>query len=70
MRDGLTKKLVRPAPRGSIELGSTNGLAINDRVVQAGDIEHGDRIDIGGLTFQFVIEEHDVEPDVYELPSE
>lgn len=52
------------------DLGSTNGLLVNGKPVQACDIAHGDRFEIGGQKFQLVVEERDDEPDTYELPAE
>ena len=53
-----------------VDLGSTNGVDINECPADAGDIRHGDRFRLGGLDFQLVIDERDDEPDVYELPGE
>jgi pSer/pThr/pTyr-binding forkhead associated (FHA) protein len=52
------------------DLASTNGLLVNGKPVQACDIDHGDRFEIGGQKFQLVIEERDDEPDTYELPAQ
>ena len=49
------------------DLGSTNGIRMNGRQVQAAPLRHGDRFEIGAQTFQIVIEEHDESPDTYEL---
>ena len=49
------------------DLGSTNGLRLNGRPVQVGELSHGDRVEIGAQTLQLVIEEHEQAPDVYEL---
>jgi pSer/pThr/pTyr-binding forkhead associated (FHA) protein len=49
------------------DLGSTNGLLLNGRPVQVGELSHGDRVEIGARTFQLVIEEREQAPDVYEL---
>jgi pSer/pThr/pTyr-binding forkhead associated (FHA) protein len=51
------------------DLGSTNGIKVNDRMVQAGDLEHGDQFTLGALRFQFVIDEVESVEDVYELPT-
>lgn len=51
------------------DLGSTNGMKVNDSVVQAGDLEHGDQFTLGALRFQFVIDEAESVADVYELPT-
>lgn len=52
------------------DLGSTNGIAVNGRVVQVSELAHGDRIEIGSQVFQYVVEEREVEPEVYELAPE
>ncbi len=49
------------------DLGSTNGIFINGKHVQAGAIRHGDRFEMGSQKFQLVIEEKDEAPDTYEL---
>lgn len=51
------------------DLGSTNGITVNGKAVQACEIRHGDRFEIGGEQFQLVIEEKADEPDTYELPE-
>jgi len=52
------------------DLGSTNGLMVNGNRVQACELEHGDRFEMGGQVFQFVLDERESSPDVYELTSE
>ena len=49
------------------DLGSTNGLSVRGRRVEAAPLEHGDRFILGELTFQFLVEARDVEPETYEL---
>jgi pSer/pThr/pTyr-binding forkhead associated (FHA) protein len=39
------------------DMGSTNGIAVNGSAVQAADLKHGDRIEIGSHVLQFVIED-------------
>lgn len=39
------------------DMGSTNGIAVNGGAVQAADLKHGDRIEIGSHVLQFVIED-------------
>ena len=51
------------------DLGSTNGLLLNGRSVQVGELDHGDRVEIGGRTLQIVIEEREQTPEVYELEA-
>jgi pSer/pThr/pTyr-binding forkhead associated (FHA) protein len=52
------------------DLGSTNGLRVNGNPVQSCEIEHGDRIEVGSLGFQFVIDELEDSPNTYELTAE
>ncbi len=52
------------------DLGSTNGVLVNGRPVQVGELRHGDRVEIGSQTYQFLIELHDDGPEVYELSPE
>ena len=52
------------------DLGSTNGIVLNGKRVQAGDIKHGDRFEIGSQGFQFVIEKRETTPNTYELSPE
>ncbi len=49
------------------DLGSTNGIAVNGRVVQVSELNHGDRIEVGSQVFQYVVEQRVAEPEVYEL---
>src|SRR5262245_27548269 len=51
------------------DLGSTNGMKVNDSRVQAGALEHGDQFTLGALRFQFVIDEVESAADVYEIPT-
>ncbi len=39
------------------DLGSTNGVRVNDRTADVVLLEHGDRITIGRMTFQYVVQE-------------
>lgn len=52
------------------DLGSTNGVRLNGMPVQSAELQHGDQIEIGTLTFQLVVERQAVEQEVYELPIE
>ncbi|ANM31996.1 hypothetical protein ABI59_00770 [Acidobacteria bacterium Mor1] len=52
------------------DLGSTNGVLVNGVRVQVGDLSDGDRFEIGHTVFQLVIEDAEIEPDVYELTDE
>jgi len=49
------------------DLGSTNGLQIDDEPVQAAELEDGSRFKLGAHVFQLVIEERETSPEVYEL---
>lgn len=51
------------------DLGSTNGTVLNGQEVESAELRHGDRFEIGGLTFLLAIEERELEPDTYELKS-
>jgi pSer/pThr/pTyr-binding forkhead associated (FHA) protein len=50
------------------DLGSTNGVLLNGEPVQVGEIDDGDRIEIGSHEFQLVVEVREPEPETYELP--
>jgi pSer/pThr/pTyr-binding forkhead associated (FHA) protein len=39
------------------DLGSTNGISVNDNTVDVALLQHGDRFTIGRLTFQYVVQE-------------
>jgi len=52
------------------DLGSTNGLDVNGQVTSDANPKHGDRLGIGSHSFQFLVEEHDEEPEAYELPAD
>jgi len=52
------------------DLGSTNGLFVNDSAVQTAELQNGDRIQLGGSTFQFIVETRQESPEVYELTVE
>ncbi len=48
------------------DMGSTNGIAVNGSRVDAADLKHGDRIEIGSHVFQFVLESTEKVP-TYDL---
>ena len=48
----------------------TEGFCVNGLPVQATEIKHGDRIEIGTQCLTLVIEEREIEPDVYEIQVE
>jgi two-component system cell cycle response regulator len=52
------------------DLGSTNGLFVNESAVPAAELQNGDRIQLGGFKFQLVVEARQESPEVYELTVE
>ena len=40
-----------------LDLGSTNGIVVNDEPVEVALLQHGDRIAVGHLMFQYVVQE-------------
>lgn len=52
------------------DLGSTNGILLNGKPIQVGEVGNGDRFGIGGQRFQLVIEQREQIPDTYELTPE
>ena len=38
--------------------------------VESAELSHGDRLDIGSLEFQVVVEKRTAEPEAYELPAD
>ena len=38
------------------DLGSTNGVRVNGSRVAAADLKHGDKLEIGALSFRYVVE--------------
>jgi len=51
------------------DLGSTNGTLLNGNPVQVGELQHGDRLELGSQELQLIIEETEETPDTYVLPS-
>lgn len=47
------------------DLDSTNGVLLNGEPVSESVIQHGDRIEIGGQVFQFLVDERDDDPETY-----
>jgi pSer/pThr/pTyr-binding forkhead associated (FHA) protein len=41
------------------DMGSTNGISVNGHPVTAADLKHGDRIQLGQHTLQYVVEERE-----------
>ena len=44
------------------DLGSLNGVCINGGVVKSGELKHGDRFQLGDLTFQLILEKRSRAP--------
>lgn len=44
------------------DLGSLNGVCINGGVVKSGELKHGDRFQLGDLTFQLILEKRSRTP--------
>ena len=51
------------------DLGSMNGVLVNGAPVQAADLKHGDRFQLGEHVFQLVLEQRRREPRAYVLPD-
>ena len=51
------------------DLGSTNGMTVNSSPVQAANLDHGDRFELGALQFQLVIDESEPAVETYELST-
>ncbi|MBZ0269365.1 FHA domain-containing protein [bacterium] len=51
------------------DLGSTNGIALNGKAVDAAELTHGDRIKAGDHVFQFLAERVEAEPRTYIVPD-
>ena len=51
------------------DLGSMNGTQVNGEVIQVGDLDHGDRFQVGEHVFQFLVENREPEPKTYVLPD-
>jgi len=49
------------------DLGSTNGTQVNDEVIKARNLDHGDRLRIGEHVFQFILEKREPAPKTYVL---
>ncbi|MEE2676971.1 MAG: FHA domain-containing protein [Myxococcota bacterium] len=47
------------------DLGSMNGSRVNGAETKAAELKNGDRFELGGLTFQFVIEKRRRNPRTY-----
>jgi pSer/pThr/pTyr-binding forkhead associated (FHA) protein len=51
------------------DLGSTNGIAVNESETQVAELKHGDRFKMGEHSFQLVIEKRERPPRTYTLPD-
>lgn len=52
------------------DLGSTNGMRVNERAVQVVELAPGDRLEIGSNVLQYLLERCEEEPEVYEIGEE
>jgi pSer/pThr/pTyr-binding forkhead associated (FHA) protein len=52
------------------DLGSTNGVHVNGTATLAGELKHGDRIEIGSQVFQLLIESRERGPRTFVLPED
>lgn len=52
------------------DLGSTNGVEVNGRRVDASTLAPGDRVGLGDVVLQFVVERREDEPEVYEIDAD
>ena len=50
-----------------VDLGSTNGVLVNDGSVEQAALKHGDRIQLGDHVFQYVIEEKSRSPKTFSV---
>jgi pSer/pThr/pTyr-binding forkhead associated (FHA) protein len=51
------------------DLGSTNGVLVNGKAVEAAGLTHGDRVKAGNHEFQFLLEKIQREPRTYVVPD-
>ena len=51
------------------DLGSTNGIVLNGKIVDSADVGHGDRVKAGDHVFQFLVEDFEPEPPTYIVPD-
>lgn len=51
------------------DLGSTNGITVNDAPTRSSGLKHGDCFRIGDVEFQLVVETRETEPRVYSMPD-
>lgn len=52
------------------DLGSTNGVRVNGGRVMASDLKHGDRFDIGSVSFRYRVESRKAAPPIHHLDED
>lgn len=52
------------------DLGSTNGVRVNGSRVSAADLKHGDRLEIGSLSFRYRVEARKASPPTHHLDED
>jgi pSer/pThr/pTyr-binding forkhead associated (FHA) protein len=52
------------------DLGSTNGVTVNGAKVELAELKHGDRFQLGAVTFRYVVESRAAAPPTHELRGE
>jgi pSer/pThr/pTyr-binding forkhead associated (FHA) protein len=52
------------------DLGSTNGVRVNGASVSVADLKHGDRFELGGMAFRYVVVERESVPPTHVLLDE
>lgn len=52
------------------DLGSTNGVLVNGQSVEAAELHHGDKIEIGEYVFQFIVDTRDADPETYRIDAD
>ena len=52
------------------DLGSTNGVRVNGSRVAASDLKHGDRLEIGSLSFRYRVEARKANPPTHQLSED
>ena len=52
------------------DLGSTNGVRVNGSRVAAADLKHGDRLEIGAVSFRYVVEPRTAKPLIHHVSEE
>jgi pSer/pThr/pTyr-binding forkhead associated (FHA) protein len=49
------------------DLGSTNGVTVNGAKVSVADLKHGDRFELGSLSFRYLVAERPSAPPTHQL---